>query len=60
MTAAQSRRAIASTHLHESQIAGKEHAQIAARCPGCHETLLFRPGVLHEGFARMREQGWIQ
>jgi hypothetical protein len=47
-------------HLHESQIAGREHAPIAARCPECRDTLMFKPGVLHEGFARMREQGWIQ
>jgi hypothetical protein len=47
-------------HLHESQIAGQEHATIATLCPSCGDLLSFEPGFFHDAFAAMRQQGWIR
>jgi hypothetical protein len=47
-------------HMHESQIPKlPTRAQIAVRCPHCHEVLDMRLSFLREAFAAMRRDGWI-
>lgn len=48
-------------HLHETQLAAvPADSAIATACKGCGEPLVFEPGELEQGFARMRADGWIE
>jgi hypothetical protein len=48
-------------HQHESQTAQiPADAEVASRCLGCGELLVFPAGWFAEAFARMRADGWIE
>lgn len=51
----------AELHLHETQLAAVPgDTAIGVVCKGCGEALVFEPGELQAGFARMRADGWIE
>jgi ribosomal protein S27E len=45
-------------HIHESSI--RPLVEIAARCNGCGELLLFPPDYLPGAFQQLRDEGWIR
>jgi hypothetical protein len=48
-------------HFHESQLEQVPgHAEIASRCRGCPQLLVFPPGWFQSAFAQMRSDGWIE
>jgi ribosomal protein S27E len=48
-------------HQHESRVAmAPAGAEIAMRCLGCGELLLFPPGFFAGAFATLRQEGWIE
>jgi ribosomal protein S27E len=48
-------------HQHESRVAAiPDDAEIASRCLGCGELLVFPPGYFKEAFAELRREGWIE
>ena len=47
-------------HQHESRVAEiPPDAEIASRCLGCGELLVFPPGFFAEAFKKMRDEGWL-
>ena len=49
-------------HFHETQLDAIPLAvvELAMRCKGCRQTLLFTPGFFRKGFQDLRDQGWIE
>ena len=48
-------------HQHETRVSSfPDDAELASRCLGCGELLVFPPGFFREAFAGMRRDGWIE
>lgn len=45
------------SHVHETQVVPE--TTMGVRCPSCHDVMIIPADVLLDGFAEMRQQGWI-